>query len=93
VRLYDFIMYHALLSFVFGTDSLEEALKNSAETFKEKISHFYQLSFLNEEAKLKKFIEGFDKLQPDVFFIQEYSKVLFEKLTEMRTYALMADPT
>ncbi len=48
VKLYDFIMYHTLLKYAFGTDSFEEAIKNSADAFKDKIEGFYKLSFLDE---------------------------------------------
>lgn len=48
-------MYHTLLTFVFKTDSFEDAIKNDATVFYETIKNFYKLSFLDEQAKIKKF--------------------------------------
>ena len=55
-------MYHTLLTFVFKTDSFEDAIKNNATVFYEAIKNFYKLSFLDEQAKIKKFWDGFNKL-------------------------------
>lgn len=73
-------MYHTLLTFVFKTDSFQEAIKKDGNYFYETIKPFYQLSFLNEKAKIKKFWQGFNKLNPDVFFIQEFSKSLLDEI-------------
>jgi hypothetical protein len=58
VKLYDFIMYHALLSFVYSTDSFEEAIKNDPLQFIQKLKPLYEISFLDEKRKLAKFLDG-----------------------------------
>lgn len=47
VRLYDLIMYHSLLEYAFPGQKFEEAIKNDATLFKNRIAHFYKLSFLD----------------------------------------------
>jgi hypothetical protein len=79
-------MYHTLLTFVFKTDSFEDAIKNDATVFYEAIKNFYKLSFLDEQAKIKKFWDGFNKLNPDVFFIQEFSALLLEEIKKSNQY-------
>lgn len=69
-------MYNTLLEYVFGNKPFEELIKNDGKVFVDTIKHFYQLSFLDEEQKFKKFMAGFERLKPDVFFIQEYSALL-----------------
>ncbi len=44
------------------------------------------MSFLNEKAKIKKFWEGFNKLNPDVFFIQEFSAILLSEIKQSNQY-------
>jgi hypothetical protein len=80
VKLYDVIMYHTLLEFVFGNLPFGELIKKDAEQFRKTIDPLYSISFLNEELKLKKFMDSFTKLQADVFFIQEYSSLLLNEL-------------
>ena len=72
-RLYDFIMYHTLLRYVYKIDAVEEALSKDPEIYLKKLRPFYELSFLNEERKVKKMVDNFSKLEADVFFFQEYS--------------------
>lgn len=47
VRLYDFIMYHTLLIWVYDVESFEEATQKDPEIFVKKIKDLYKISFLN----------------------------------------------
>ena len=76
MKLYDLIIYHTLLEYVFGNAPFEELIKHDGQVFLDRIAPLYKLSFLDEEAKFKKFMAGFERLKPDVFFIQEYSALL-----------------
>ena len=69
-------MYNTLLEYVYGDKPFEELIKNDGQVFIDRIAPLYKMSFLDEEAKFKKFMEGFQRLKPDVFFIQEYSLLL-----------------
>jgi hypothetical protein len=44
-------MYHALLEWVFGSTSFEEAIKNDGAVFLERIAPLYKLGLLNEKEK------------------------------------------
>lgn len=93
VRLYDFIMYHTLLAFVYGMDSFEKAIQNDPKEFQKRLKPLYEISFLNEERKLDKFMSGLLELQPDVFFIQEYSQRLLDELAlNDKKYHVTIDP-
>jgi hypothetical protein len=39
--MFDLIVYHTFLAYVFGTKNFEEAITKDATIFKEKIAHFY----------------------------------------------------
>lgn len=91
VKLYDFIMYHALLEYVFGNIPFEEAIKQDGTIFLNKLAPLYKMSFLDENEKFKKFMQGFERLKPDVFFIQEYSVLLLNELKKSDQY-IVTDP-
>ncbi len=93
VLLYDFIMYHTLLRFVYGNQPFEDLIKNNPSKFLETIAPFYKISFLNEELKLEKFKAGMQMHTPDVLFIQEYSAVLLDHLEKSTYYNVTTDPS
>ena len=53
---------------------------------------FYQISFLNEERKLDKFMASLLTLKSDVFFIQEYSERLLLELQLSSKFHVTIDP-
>jgi hypothetical protein len=46
-RLFDLVFYHALLVYVFGSSSFEEAITHDPIAFRAKIEHFYHQIFLD----------------------------------------------
>ena len=51
------MFYHALLIFVYKTtEDFNELIKNDPKFFEKTMKPFYELSFLNENKKLAKFM-------------------------------------
>lgn len=51
-----------MLKYVYKVDTVEEALTKDPQIYLKTQRPFYELSFLNEERKVKKMVENFSKL-------------------------------
>ncbi len=79
-RLYDFILFHTLLAYAFKKDNFNELIKNPPDLYIDIYRPFYELSFLSEEKKMKRFFDNFDSINADVFFMQEFSMDLMKRV-------------
>lgn len=72
-------------------DTVDQALAKDPEVYLKAIRPFYELSFLNEERKVKKMVDNFAKLQCDIFFFQEYSDFFYNYLINRREHIIAVD--
>lgn len=91
MRQYDLIFFHTLLRYIYKINKIKEAEGKDATEYVKKLKPFYELSFLNEEKKLKKTISNFSKIEADVFFFQEYSEYFYEYLKNRREHYISFD--
>jgi hypothetical protein len=68
--LYDIITYHTMLKYVFNLDEIDEAVEKNPNIYLRKLRPFFELSFLDEQRKVKKLVDNLSKIQADVFFFQ-----------------------
>ena len=66
-------------------------IQKDANHFKEQLAHFYAQSFLDEEKKLLIVENSFEKIDADVFFLQEYSPLIEEYLRKLEKYYVRVD--
>lgn len=72
-------------------DTVEQAQAKDPEVYLKTIRPFYELSFLNEERKVKKMVDNLAKLQCDIFFFQEYSDFFYNYLINRREHIIAVD--
>ena len=77
--MYDVVIFHTLLKYVYGIVELKEAEGKSADDYIKKLTPLYNLSFLDEKKKSIKVSTNMRRIDADVFFFQEYS-TNFEEL-------------
>ena len=66
-------------------------IQKDANHFKEQLAHFYSQSFLDEEKKLLILENSLEKIDADVFFLQEYSPLIEEYLRKLEKYYVRVD--
>lgn len=66
-------------------------IQKDANHFKEQLAHFYAQSFLDEEKKLLILENSLEKIDADVFFLQEYSPLIEEYLRKLEKYYVRVD--
>lgn len=59
---------------VYGEKKFDDYVHENPSKYLAEYSEYFNLSFLDENKKLSKFSNTFEKNNSDVFFIQEYSK-------------------
>lgn len=66
-------------------------IQKDAIHFKQQLAHFYAQSFLDEEKKLLILENSLEKIDADVFFLQEYSPLIEEYLRKLEKYYVRVD--
>ena len=91
LKKYDLILYHALLESVYGEHGIEQAILNNKRKYLNKIKPLFNQSFLDEDKKLERLISNYRKSQVDVFFFQEFSQALLQKVEDSGEYFVVTD--
>lgn len=52
MRLFDFIFYHSVLSYVYKGQDFASLIKNDIKAYRDFMAPFFKLSYLNEDTKL-----------------------------------------
>lgn len=84
-------MWHTLLRYVYKVKSIEEAKNQEAKKYIQKLKHFFDMSFLDQQKKGMKLISQLKKIDPDVFFFQQYSTSFYEAIKRQGEYYLAID--
>lgn len=87
-------MFHALVRHVYKDKNLELAnlSTKNVKTYLDKYGPYFKLSFLDQKQKCLKTMNGFQKINADIFFFQEYSNQLYEQVVKLQdSYFIATD--
>ena len=64
------LMLHTLLKYVYNIVEIKDIQGQSAQEYRQKLTPFFNLSFLDEQRKAEKVKENMVRVNADVFFFQ-----------------------
>ena len=90
-KVYDVLMYHTLLKYVYNIVEIKDVEGKDAQPYRDKLRPFFELSFLDEQRKAEKVKENMGRVNADVFFFQEYSRNFYDAIEKTKEYYLHPD--